>query len=128
MGREVLFINNTPVDSLIPEPLSETGWRVDVVHDAETGLRLLDGRAYDLAIVLESPDAESWRLCQKIRNLTSIPLIVISASASTDTCVRAINAGADYFMRKPFGPLEFSARVSSLLQRTSARLPLPVSS
>lgn len=55
--------------------------------------------------------------CEKLRRSTSIPLIVISYEASTETCVKAINAGADYFMRKPFGPLELHARINSLLQR-----------
>ena len=101
---------------------------MDVVSDSDAGLRHLENQACDAIIVLESPGAESWRLCQKIRDLSAIPLIIISSSASTETCVKAINAGADYFIRKPFGPLEFLARVNSLLQRTPLRQPVPVGS
>jgi DNA-binding response OmpR family regulator len=99
-----------------------------VACNSETGLQRLDAQAYDVIIFRESPLAESWLLCEKIRRLTTTPLIVISSNASTETCVKAINAGADYFMRKPFGPLELLARVNSLLQRTASRQPVPLGS
>lgn len=110
----------------IPELLIQGGYRVDAVQDADAGLWQLDNRVYDIVIVLESPLVESWQLCARIRHRTGIPLIVISPRASTETCVRAIDAGADYFLRKPFGPLEFLARVKSLLQRTPVRQPAAV--
>jgi len=128
MSKKVLLINDLTARPIIPELLIKAGYGVDVVHDSDAGLRQLDNQAYDVVIMLESPAAESWQLCEKIRNLTDIPLIVINSSASTETCVKAINAGADYFIRKPFGPLEFLARVSSLLQRTPVRQPVPVGS
>jgi DNA-binding response OmpR family regulator len=96
------------------------GYSVDLVHDVEEGLSHLEGQAYDIIIVLESPAVESWAICERIRALTGIPLIVISLNASSETCVRAINAGADCFFRKSFGPLELLARISSLLQRSAA--------
>lgn len=126
MSKKVLLINNVTPRPIIPELLMEAGYGVDVVSDSDAGLRHLDNQACDAVIVLESPAAESWQLCHKIRGLTSIPLIIISSRASTETCVKAINAGADYFIRKPFGPLEFLARVNSLLQRTPFRQPMPV--
>ncbi len=99
------------------------GYEVDLVHSVDTGLFKLVNEAYDIVVVLDSPGVASWTICERIRSLSSIPLIVISLNASTDTCVKAINAGADYFMRKPFGPLEFLARINSLLQRNALRQP-----
>lgn len=128
MSKKVLLINNITARPIIPELLMEAGYGVDVVSDSDAGLRHLDNQACDVVIVLESPTAESWRLCKKIRDLTAIPLIILSSSASTETCVKAINAGADYFMRKPFGPLEFLARINSLLQRAPLRQPVPAGS
>jgi DNA-binding response OmpR family regulator len=128
MANKVLFINNIRSLLLISGLLSKMGYEVDLVHSVDTGLFQLVNEAYDIVVVLESPGVESWTICERIRSLASIPLIVISLNASTDTCVKAINAGADYFMRKPFGPLEFLARINSLLQRNSSRQPVPVSS
>jgi len=126
MDKKVLIINNAGTTSLIPRLLAGNGYGLDVVSDPETGLRRLYKHSYNLAIVMESPAAESWRFCEKIRELTSIPLIVISVNASTDTCVRTINAGADYFMRKSFGMLELLARIDSLLQRYVPYQTVPV--
>jgi DNA-binding response OmpR family regulator len=128
MSKRILFINNIASRSIVPELLDRTGYQIDVAYDSIAGLQRLDTEDYDVIIALESPDAESWQLCEKIRHLTGIPLILISSRASPETCVRAINAGADYFMRKPFGPLELFARVNSLLQRTAPRQPVPLGS
>jgi DNA-binding response OmpR family regulator len=128
MRNTVLFINNVTARSMVPELLARMGYRVEAVYDFDSGLRRLDTQAYDMAILLESPYSESWQLCEKIRKLTAIPLIVLSSNASAETCVKAINAGADYFMRKPFGPLELLARINSLLQRMPSRQPVPLGS
>jgi DNA-binding response OmpR family regulator len=121
MDKKVLLINNTGAVSSISGLLAAYGYEADVVSGPEKGLRRLYGRNYNLVIVLEYFTAESWRLCEKIRELTGIPLIVISANAGTEACVKAINAGADYFMRKPFGSLELLARIDSLYQRSLPR-------
>ena len=112
-----MFINNYSATSTIPELMAGAGYRVVMTLDPEAAAREMETRSYDLVILLENPYAPSWMTCERIRRSTSIPLIVISYGASTETCVKAINAGADYFMRKPFGPLELHARINSLLQR-----------
>ena len=124
MAKKVLFINNIRSLLLISGLLSRLGYEVELVHDTEEGLLRLDSRPYDIVILMESPAVESWTTCESIRALTGIPLIVISLNAGTETCVRAINAGADCFLRKSFGPREFLARVNSLLQRAGPRLPI----
>lgn len=108
--------------------LSEMGYEVDLVNSVDTGLLKLEEQTYDIVIVLESPAVESWTICARVRNQTSIPLIVISLNSSTETCIKAINSGADYFLRKPFGPLELMARINSLLQRTSSRQSVSITS
>jgi two-component system OmpR family response regulator len=117
MNKRILFINNYTATSNIPELIAGAGYSVEVTLDIEVACRGLESRNYDLIILLENPYAASWLTCQNLRRLTSMPLIVISYEATTETCVKAINAGADYFMRKPFGPLELFARINSLLQR-----------
>jgi two-component system response regulator VanR len=127
--KKALIINNTDNDvSYAPSSqlLIREGYDVHMVASSNAGLQQLDAQEYDLIIVHESPQAQSWQLCEEIRHLSRMPLIVISPNASADTCVKAINAGADYFLRKPFGPLEFMARVQSLLQRTSQNQPVPI--
>jgi DNA-binding response OmpR family regulator len=127
MSKKVLFINNVRSLLLISGLLSRMGYEVDLTNSVDDGLSQLENQVYDIIVALESPGVESWTICERIRVLTDIPLIVISLNASTETCVRAINAGADYFLRKSFGPLEFLARVNSLLQRHAPQRPVSVS-
>jgi DNA-binding response OmpR family regulator len=120
--KKVLFLNNRAILSIVPKLLTVAGFVVDIAHDDENGLQLLNVDNYDLIITVESPNTESWRLCKNIRHQTTKPLIVISNNASTETCVQAINSGADFFLRKPFGALEFLARVNALLQRSPRKV------
>ena len=117
MNKRILFLNNFTATSTIPELVASAGYRVETTLNPEAASKELNARRYDLMILLENPYADSWAVCEQLRRLTSIPMIVISYNASTETCVKAINAGADFFMRKPFGPLELLARINSLLQR-----------
>ncbi|OGN99696.1 MAG: hypothetical protein A2Y90_04825 [Chloroflexi bacterium RBG_13_52_12] len=128
MAKKVLFINNLSPASVFPELLADAGYEVYEAFDSETGLRRLDAQSYDLILLLESATVESWVLCEKIRSLTPAPLIVISSNASMETCVKAINAGADFFMRKPFGALELLARINVLFQRSAYRQPVSLAS
>jgi len=125
MVKKVLFFNNLRSLLAISGLLTRMGYEVDAVHDVETGIAHLEKQAYDIIVLLEMPTVESWPTCEHIRTLTGIPIIVISLNATAETCVRAINAGADCFLRKSFGPLEFLARVSYLLQRSAAWQPQP---
>jgi DNA-binding response OmpR family regulator len=126
MGKKALFINSIPAYPAVAGLLAGAGFGVEVANGPEASMRRLETQTYDIAVVIESHGLESWQLCQRIRTLTAIPLIVISASASPEACARTIYAGADYFMRKPFGPREFLARVNSLLQRPSLRQAVPI--
>jgi DNA-binding response OmpR family regulator len=126
MGKKALFINNNAAHAAITGPLNGADFTIDAAPDMATGLKQLETQDYDIVVVMENNGAESWQLCEKIRSLTNIPLIVVSANTSPEACARAIYAGADYFMRKPFGPREFLARVNSLLQRPSIRQAVPI--
>ena len=127
MIKKVLFLNNTTAYPTSSALLMKEGYGVDMAYDLDACLRQLATRDYDVIIMQESPRAESWQFCEKIRRLSATPIIVISTYASAESCVRAIGAGADFFMRKPFGPLEFLARVQSLRPRTLQQSqPVPV--
>jgi two-component system response regulator VanR len=126
MGKKALFINNAVAYPNVAGLLSEAGFNVDEANYVETGLRRLELDSYDIAVVIESNGPESWQLCQSIKSRAAIPLIVINAGASPEAAARAIYAGADFFLRKPFGPLEFLARVNCLLQRPSPRQAVPI--
>jgi DNA-binding response OmpR family regulator len=126
MAKKVLFINKANPASVIPDVLSGIECEVTVVYEPSAAFGRLESHKYDLVILVETPAAECWTFCGSIRRMTASPFIVISAGAAAESCVKAINAGADFFLRKPFGPMELIARVNALFQRTPAPQPVPL--
>jgi CheY-like chemotaxis protein len=126
MNERVLLIDRITAYPVISRMLTQKGFRVEAVGYPESGLQRLKMRNYDIIIVRDPPGTESWRLCGRIRAMTTAPLIVINSGANTETCARTIDIGADFFLRKPFGALELLARIKCLLLRTSAYQPLTV--
>jgi DNA-binding response OmpR family regulator len=131
MMKKILFINRTNPASIIPELLTGAGHEVIsvnevTVNDAGVGLNYLKSRPCDMVILAENAAAESGMFCAEIRRWTASPLIVISSGANAEACVNAINAGADFFIRKPLGPMELIARVNALFQRVTTLQPVPV--
>jgi DNA-binding response OmpR family regulator len=118
--KSILFIKSagTPPASLTV--LERDGFKVDTVYDTDSAMRRLEYQdCYDVVILQEAPSVESWQFCRDMRRVSSLPLIVISYNASTEVCVRAIKAGADFFLRKPFGYQELLARIRALLYRSN---------
>jgi two-component system, OmpR family, KDP operon response regulator KdpE len=88
---------------------------------ASTGEEALDVAAIqppDAGIVdLLLPDMDGVELCRRLREWTQMPLIVLSAVGDEDAKVRALAAGADDYVTKPFGPRELIARLQANLRR-----------
>jgi two-component system, OmpR family, KDP operon response regulator KdpE len=69
-------------------------------------------------IDLVLPDGDGVELCRRLREWTQIPLIVLSAVGEEEAKVRALAAGADDYVTKPFGPRELVARLEANLRRS----------
>jgi DNA-binding response OmpR family regulator len=124
--KKVLFINEVNPGSMIPQMLASSGYNIVSTNSTEDRLDRLESGEYGLIILLENAAAESWVTCTAIRRLTPAPLIVISPGATAESCVKTIMSGADFFLRKPFGPMELISRINALLLRLPARQPVPV--
>jgi len=88
---------------------------------ATSGEEALDVAAVsrpDAAIVdLVLPDIDGVEVCRRLREWTEVPIIVLSAVGDEDAKVRALAAGADDYVTKPFGPRELIARLQAVLRR-----------
>lgn len=90
---------------------------------ASTGEEALDVAAVshpDAAIVdLMLPDLDGVEVCRALREWSAMPIIVLSAVGEEDAKVRALTAGADDYVTKPFGPRELIARLQAVLRRST---------
>ena len=117
MAKNILVISNSYLPSNSSGLLTREGYKVNMIYYNEHNLKQIDIHDYDIIIIQAGRETGEWQLCEQIRKFSGIPIIVISTHASVDMSARAIDAGADYFLRKPFGPMELNARIRSLLQR-----------
>ncbi len=100
--------------------LRDAGFEAVPANTAEEALDLAATRHPDAAIIdLLLPDFDGVELCRRLREWTDMPLIVLSAVGEEDAKVRALAAGADDYVTKPFGPRELVARLQANLRRIS---------
>jgi two-component system KDP operon response regulator KdpE len=100
--------------------LREAGFEALPASTGEEALDLAALRQPDAGIIdLLLPDMDGVELCRRLREWTEVPLIVLSAVGDEEAKVRALAAGADDYVTKPFGPRELVARLQANLRRTA---------
>ena len=119
--RNILVIVNSYLPSEDSGVITQEGYKLTIVNRRNTDPGKINIEDYDIIIIQAGQETKEWQLYEQIRSFSSLPIIVISSDATADTCARAIDAGADYFLRKPFGPMELNARIRALLQRKSLK-------
>ena len=98
--------------------LRDAGFEPLPASTAEEALDVAAVRQPDAAIIdLVLPDGDVIELCARLREWSELPIIVLSAVGDEDAKVRALAAGADDYVTKPFSPRELVARLNANLRR-----------
>jgi two-component system KDP operon response regulator KdpE len=98
--------------------LREAGFDALGVETAREALDAAAVRRPDAAIVdLVLPDGDGVEVCAQLRSWSEMPILVLSAVGEEDQKVRALEAGADDYVTKPFGPKELIARLRAAMRR-----------
>src|SRR5512147_1761282 len=127
--ERVLVVDDTlSIQKLVSVNLQARGYAVDVAGTGEDALRLFKEGEYDLVILdLILPGMSGIDVCALLRQLSDIPIVVLSAREDEDLKVRALDTGADDYVTKPFSPNELLARVRAVMRRaktdTTTKLP-----
>jgi DNA-binding response OmpR family regulator len=117
-ARVLIVEDDENARALLSRVLKRHGLGVIESIDAASALRQLFSARPDLVLLdLQLPDLSGAALLQRIRELTDVPVMVVTAERDESTCVTSLRAGADDFMSKPFGVQELLARVEALLRR-----------
>ena len=98
--------------------LTGEGFEVIKAYDGAEALELLESSPVDLMILdVMMPGLDGIRTTLKVRETSSIPIIILSAKSEDTDKILGLNIGADDYITKPFNPLELVARVKSQLRR-----------
>ena len=119
----VLVIDDDPdIRALVAELLERAGFVVEEAEDGRAGLRALHRSPPDLVVLdVSMPDMDGWQTLERIRDLSTVPVMMVTARGDELERVRGLQAGADDYVVKPFGRQELVARVQALLRRSGAR-------
>jgi two-component system KDP operon response regulator KdpE len=99
--------------------LSLRGWSSIEAENGRTGLSLVTSDQPDLVILdLGLPDINGISVVKRLRQLSDIPILILSARSQEQDKIEALDAGADDYLTKPFSTGELNARLQALLRRT----------
>jgi two-component system KDP operon response regulator KdpE len=117
--RRILVLDDEPqILRALKVILREAGFEAVPAETAEEALDRVAVHPPDAAILdLVLPDGDGVEVCREIRRWSQMPIIVLSAVGEEDAKVRALEAGADDYVTKPFGARELIARLEAALRR-----------
>jgi len=102
--------------------LEQDGMQVDPAYDGEEALELANKNEYDLIILdLMLPKYDGVDVCQKIREFSQVPIIMVTAKDNDIDKIMGLEYGADDYITKPFNILELKARIKAILRRSSTQ-------
>ena len=106
------------IRALVGELLERAGHGVIKAPDGESALKLFYSRKPDLVVLdVSMPGLDGWEVLNRIRELSDVPVLMLTARAEELEKVRGLRAGADDYVTKPFGRQELLARVDATLRR-----------
>jgi len=122
MNRLIAIVDDEPdILELVSLHLKKTGFNAKGFPDADGFLKFLKRKIPDLVILdLMLPDADGLEICKYLKkeeNLSSIPIIMLTAKGEETDKVLGLELGADDYVTKPFSPKELVARVKAVLRR-----------
>jgi DNA-binding response OmpR family regulator len=107
---------------LLTELLGRAGYRVDEAVDGRSALRKLYESPPSLVILdVTMPEMDGYQTLDRIRDLSDVPVIMLTARTQELERVRGLASGADDYVPKPFGRQELLARVQALLRRSGGK-------
>ena len=121
-SARILVVDDEPqLTRVLRTGLKSRGYDVRAAADGLAGFEAFNDWHPDLVITdLAMPNVDGLELCRRLRAISTVPIIVLSAKGEEKTKIEALDLGADDFVTKPFGIDELLARVRASLRRSKA--------
>jgi DNA-binding response OmpR family regulator len=98
--------------------LEQDGMEVDVAYDGEEALKKVKEDTYDMILLdIMLPKLNGFEVCEKIREFSTVPIIMLTAKGEDDDKITGLEYGADDYITKPFNINEVKARMKAIMRR-----------
>src|SRR5713101_821343 len=104
---------------LVTRNLQLEGYEVRAASDGQQALELIEQQVPDLVLLdVMMPKMDGFTVCHRVREFSSVPIIIVTARGQDQDKVRGLDLGADDYLTKPFSVDELLARVRAVLRRS----------
>lgn len=120
MTHKILIVDDEPnLLTAIKHSLEQDGYQVTTASDGQEALRIFYSERPDLLILdIMMPEMDGWQVCQRIREMSDVPIIMLTAKAEKADIMKGFALGIDDYITKPFYLEELLARVRAALRRS----------
>jgi DNA-binding response OmpR family regulator len=121
--RRILVVDDdADIRGLVRELLERRGFAVTEAADGKQALQEMYAGRPDLVVLdVSMPGLDGWTTLERIRELSDVPVVMLTARSEELEKTRGLRAGADDYVTKPFGRQELLARIEGLLRRAGSR-------
>ncbi|MBN1190942.1 MAG: response regulator [Dehalococcoidales bacterium] len=119
----IMVVDDDPsIRKFVRVNLEARDYTVETAGDGEEALRLIEQQPPDLVILdIVMPKMDGVEVCRRVREWSSVPIIMLSARDSAEDKSKCLDIGADDYMTKPFSLIELLTRVKVVLRRTQKK-------
>ena len=124
MGKRILLVDDEPlILKGLKYTLEQDGYETDTAVDGQEALDKFFSGMYDLVLLdVMLPKVDGLSVCQRIRETSSVPIIMLTAKGEDMDKILGLEYGADDYMTKPFNILEVRARIRTVLRRAGGHV------
>jgi DNA-binding response OmpR family regulator len=116
-ARILVVDDEADILDLLSELLGESGYEVARASDGREAIRALFHAQPDIVLLdVAMPELDGWQTLERIRDVSDLPVLMLTARAGEDDKVRGLRAGANDYVTKPFSTRELLARIDALLR------------
>ncbi|WP_028400089.1 response regulator transcription factor [Ectobacillus panaciterrae] len=121
---EVLLVDDEPrMLDLLSLYLTPRGYHCIKATSGQQAVSLLEQRQFRLVLLdVMMPEMDGWETCRKIREISTVPIIMVTARNQTPDVIQGLKQGADDYVTKPFHEEELLARIEAVLRRMHSYL------
>ncbi len=121
MPEKILVVDDEQsIVELIRFNLEKEDWQVVTANDGDEAIQIFRREKPDLVVLdIMMPLKDGWAVCRELREVSAVPIIMLTAKEEEADKVKGLEIGADDYVTKPFSPKELVARVRAALRRAS---------